>query len=165
MKAVQNNGWALFYAPSELLQDREIVMNAIKNTGTSLEYAPFEFRNDKEIVLEAIKTNVESLQSASYELRNDEEFISQAMDIDIESLQYANYSLRYNIDFLTRMNKENRIIQGASEQLQKVIDMNGLLQQFKQETTSKIYNFNPITLWTISILLVALCCGIKLYNI
>jgi hypothetical protein len=51
---VKINVSALEYAPENLKNDREFVLEAVKNNASALEYAPENLKNDREIVLIAL---------------------------------------------------------------------------------------------------------------
>ncbi|EFC37507.1 predicted protein [Naegleria gruberi] len=137
MKAVQQNGMSLSHACNELQNDIEIVQNALKSHVCAFEYAGYKLRGDKEFVLEMTRQNYHAFKFASSDLQGDEDIISQVMEINIETLNCASYSLRNNVDFLKRMNKDNRLVERASFNLQRSINMQGLLDI--EETDPKKY--------------------------
>ena len=79
--------WVLAYASERLLADRELILKAVKEDGQALYYASKELRNDKEVVLEAVKNKWLIIKYASKELRGDKDVamaaITQSKDAKI----------------------------------------------------------------------------------
>jgi hypothetical protein len=69
MTKIQKDISLLQFASSELLNDKEVILEAVKKYGPMLELASKELKNDVEIVLEAIKQNSLSIQFASESIK------------------------------------------------------------------------------------------------
>ena len=71
MTAAAKDGWALYYASTELQADRDVVMTALANDVKALEFASDELKADREFILGAIgNKGSPALKYASIELRN-----------------------------------------------------------------------------------------------
>jgi len=77
MKALKRDAKAIFYAPREYQENREIALDLVKQDGTAL-MDLHKFKDDKEIVMLAVENDYTDLayKSASERLRQDEEVIA-----------------------------------------------------------------------------------------
>ena len=79
--------WVLAYASDKLLADKELMLKAVKEDGQALYYASQELRDDKEVVLEAVKNKWLIVKYASKRLRGDKDIaiavLSQNKDAKI----------------------------------------------------------------------------------
>jgi len=71
--AVMQNGRALEYASPELRADSTVVLAAVSSQGMALEFAAPGLRGNREVVITAVRGQGEALQFASDALRNDRE--------------------------------------------------------------------------------------------
>ena len=51
LAAVQQDGWALKFASSELQQDREVVLAAVQQSGWLLQFASSKLQQDRDYLL------------------------------------------------------------------------------------------------------------------
>jgi len=109
LKAVKEDGWALYYADKSLKKDREIVWEAVKQFGMAFACADDKFKKDRKLVLEAVKRGecATALKYADTLLKKDEKFILQALKTNIEILKYADDSLTKDKKFILKVVKQN----------------------------------------------------------
>lgn len=71
--------WVLAYASERLLADRELMLKAVEEDGQALYYASQELRDDKEVVLKAVQKKWLILKYASKRLRGDKDVVMAAI--------------------------------------------------------------------------------------
>lgn len=86
---------AISYAPKELKEDREFMLEAIKSNKFSLEYAHYTLLDDRSFILEAMKySNGFAFRYGSEETRSDPEIALLAVQTYEWALSYASMELR-----------------------------------------------------------------------
>ena len=86
--------------PTELRNDREIVLEAVKTYSYALKYTSEQLRNDRETILEVVKRNGSALEYASEQLRNDREIVLEAVKNSRSALRYASRELQKDPEIL-----------------------------------------------------------------
>ncbi len=120
LAAVQQDGYAFFYADASLKKDREIILAAVKQNGYFLQYADENFKKDREIVLTAVQKNGLALEYADESLKKDKEIVLTAVQKNGLPLKYADESLKKDREIvLTAVQKDGRALQYADESLKK----------------------------------------------
>nr|NGX32285.1 hypothetical protein [Candidatus Anoxychlamydiales bacterium] len=120
LAAVKQSGWHLQYAHEDLKKDKEIVLAAVKQNGWALRYAHEDLKKDKEIVLAAVKQKGWALEYAHEDLKKDKEFVLAAVKQNGGALQYAHEDLKKDREFVLAAVKQNgRALQYAHEDLKK----------------------------------------------
>ncbi len=98
--AVQQNGLLLWYACTQLQNDREIVGAAVRQNGRALRYTSTQLRNDRDIVGAAVRQNGKALRFASTQLRNDREIVAAAVASPPGALKYADMLMRDDLEIV-----------------------------------------------------------------
>lgn len=81
MQAIENKAsWVLAYASERILADRELILKAVQEDGQALYYASKELRDDKEVVLTAVKNKWLIVKYASKRLRGDKDIALAALN-------------------------------------------------------------------------------------
>ena len=86
----------LFYAPENIIADREVVMAAVKRDESALNYASDKLKADKEIVMASVKHAGVSLSYADDSLQADREVVMTAVKNDEggQTLKFASAELQ-----------------------------------------------------------------------
>ena len=77
------------YASERLRADREVILKAVKNDGQALYYASKELRDDKEVVLEAVKNKGIIVKYASIGARSDVDIAVAALTQNAKNMSYV----------------------------------------------------------------------------
>ena len=92
-------GWHWSTYPPALRNDRSIVKTAVEQNGFALQHASSELQNDRSIVEAAVAQNGMALKFTSRDLQNNRTIITTALQQDVNVLDYVNQMAEQNRTF------------------------------------------------------------------
>ena len=95
------------HIPTELKNDRKLMMKAISKVPNAFEFADETLKSDRKFVLEAVSHRGEALRSVSTWFRQDKEIVLCAVQQNGCALQYAEAALQANREVVVEAVKQN----------------------------------------------------------
>mmetsp|Transcript_62175 Transcript_62175/g.148320 ORF Transcript_62175/g.148320 Transcript_62175/m.148320 type:complete len:524 (-) Transcript_62175:91-1662(-) len=120
LRVCEKNGLALEFVPAYLQGDRDVVMAAVMQNGGALQYAASKLLEDKEIVLQALTSNALAFEFVPAHLQRERDVLCTALlsDVDGMILAYLEESCRRDADIvLTALQSCPTALEHASEHL------------------------------------------------
>lgn len=98
IKLVEKDGQLIRNLPKHYHFDKDVVLSAVKNNGYALFYASSELKNNFEIVMEAAKCKFFMIQDVSENLRDNKKIILTALSNNHVNLVFPYISARLRAD-------------------------------------------------------------------
>lgn len=106
-------------APTDIQQDRGVMLNVVQMNGLALQFMDHSFRRDRDLVLCAVRSNPRAIDYSDLDLSHDIDFILIAVAFDWTVFGRASEQARADrVVVLSAVRKAGRALRFASEVLQ-----------------------------------------------